>query len=542
LADVAGRRPLRDAFDQLRQLVPRLAPLQQPDGVRDDLAAQLGGHGRRRILGGDCRRPRLSWRCCASRSCGARRWFRSISAFGSGSWSRRWRRRPSRSRRRRRGSTHRRWRDCLDARQFARRVVARRSRRFGGGGSRRLHHLDSRARGRGWLGPRWICERHEALDVLDADQVRQERHQLQRLREFAVAHRLARLAVRLELEELLARDLQNPARRPVMLRPGLHTRVSGIAQLDVFEMELDARKPFLDQLGDASIGRGHAMLAPVRYAHYAVIMLTSGAKFAPCTAPIAGGADMNAKISGGLIQATMFGGALLACSALHAATSNWSPPRSADGKPVISGVWSNASVTNLTRPAGVTKLVVTREEAEALVKANPFQRLIEADNGPSDLNDNLLEDKNADRGYNAFWVDPGNFLASVNGEYRTSWIVEPANGQMPLSDAGRKLIQAGRAERDLNLYAGPEALPLPERCLIAFSGASGPGMLNPMYNNNYQIVQTPDAVLINVEMVHDARIVPISKDKATAQASHKPAALNKWFGDPVGWWEGDTLV
>ena len=44
-------------------------------------------------------------------------------------------------------------------------------------------------------------------------------------------------------------------------------------------------------------------------------------------------------------------------------------------------------------------------------------------------------------------------------------------------------------------------------------------MLNPMYNNNYQIVQTPDALLILVEMVHDARIIPISKDKATAQAS-----------------------
>jgi len=245
---------------------------------------------------------------------------------------------------------------------------------------------------------------------------------------------------------------------------------------------------------------------------------------------------MNAKISGGLIQATMFGGALLACSALHAATSNWSPPRTADGKPVISGVWSNASVTNLTRPAGVTKLVVTREEAEALVKANPFQRLIEADNGPSDLNDNLLEDKNADRGYNAFWVDPGNFLASVNGEYRTSWIVEPANGQMPLSDAGRKLIQAGRAERDLNLYAGPEALPLPERCLIAFSGASGPGMLNPMYNNNYQIVQTPDAVLINVEMVHDARIVPVDG------SPHLPSGIRQYKGDSRGRWDGETLV
>ena len=227
---------------------------------------------------------------------------------------------------------------------------------------------------------------------------------------------------------------------------------------------------------------------------------------------------MNANVSSGVIRTLTMASALLACSALQAA-DKWSPPRTADGRPVIGGVWSNASVTNLTRPAGVTKLVVTRDEAAALVKANPFQRLIEADSGPSDLNDNLLEDKNADRGYNAFWVDPGSFLASVNGEYRTSWIVEPATGQMPISDSGRKLIQAARAEREAQLYAGPEALPLAERCLIAFSGASGPGMLNPMYNNNYQIVQTPQAVLIVVEMVHDARIIPIAKDKATAQAS-----------------------
>ena len=250
---------------------------------------------------------------------------------------------------------------------------------------------------------------------------------------------------------------------------------------------------------------------------------------------------MNAKVSKA-VRTYLLAGALAACSGVQAAPGNWSPPRTPDGKPVLAGVWTNASVTNLQRPAGVTKLVVSREEAEALVKANPFQRLIEADSGPSDLSDNLLEDKNADRGYNAFWVDPGNFLASVNGEYRTSWIVEPASGRMPISDDGRKLIDAAKAARDANLYAGPEALPLPERCLISFSGASGPGMLNPMYNNNYQIVQTPDSMMILVEMVHDARIIPISKDKATAQAAHKPASLGLWFGDPVAWWEGDTLV
>src|SRR5687768_6334224 len=230
------------------------------------------------------------------------------------------------------------------------------------------------------------------------------------------------------------------------------------------------------------------------------------------------GKDMNAKLSSGIIRALTMSSALLACSALPAADKpNWSPPRTADGKPVISGIWSNASMTNLARPPGVTKLVVSRDEAAALVKANPFMRLIEADSGPSDLSDNLLDDKNADRGYNAFWVDPGSFLANVKGEYRTSWIVEPANGQMPLSEEGRKRIQAARAAREQRLFEGPEALPLPERCLIGFTGAGGPGMINTIYNNNYQIVQTPQAVLIVVEMVHDARIVPIAKDKAAAQ-------------------------
>jgi hypothetical protein len=229
-------------------------------------------------------------------------------------------------------------------------------------------------------------------------------------------------------------------------------------------------------------------------------------------------------------------------ASVAATTKLWSPPRAVDGHVDLSGTWSNASVTNLTRPQGVATLVVNRVEAEVLVKANPFQRLIEAENGPSDLKDDLLKDANSDRGYNAFWVDPGNFLATVKGEYRTSWIVEPANGQMPLSEAGRKKIQAARAENRNVLYQGPEALPLPERCMIGFSGAAGPGMLNTIYNNNYQIVQTPQAVMILVEMVHDARIISLHKDKATAQAAHRPAVLHPWFGDAVGWWEGDTLV
>ena len=143
--------------------------------------------------------------------------------------------------------------------------------------------------------------------------------------------------------------------------------------------------------------------------------------------------------------------------ALAAPAAAQKVPRTVDGKPDLSGVWTNASVTNLTRPPSVQKLAVSEAEAIALVKANPFQQLIDAEEGPSDTADNLLDDGNADRGYNAFWIDPGRTLALVKGEFRTSWIVEPANGQMPLSDEGRKRLTAARADREhRGEHRGPE--------------------------------------------------------------------------------------
>jgi hypothetical protein len=74
-----------------------------------------------------------------------------------------------------------------------------------------------------------------------------------------------------------------------------------------------------------------------------------------------------------------------------------------------------------------------------------------------------------------------------------------------------------------------------ERCIIGFGSTGGPPMINVLYNNNYQIVQTPDHVMIKVEMNNDARIVRLDD-------GHQPAAMERWLGDSVGRWEGDTLV
>ena len=66
--------------------------------------------------------------------------------------------------------------------------------------------------------------------------------------------------------------------------------------------------------------------------------------------------------------------------------------------------------------------------------------------------------------------------------------------------------------------------------------------MGALYNNVYQFVQTDDYVMILVEMVHDARIIPIYDTPEEARANRRPLIHEPWFGDTVGWYEGDELV
>jgi hypothetical protein len=168
-------------------------------------------------------------------------------------------------------------------------------------------------------------------------------------------------------------------------------------------------------------------------------------------------------------------------------------------------------------------------------------------------------------GYNSFWLDGGSSYTMVNGERRTSLIVDPADGRVPpYTEAARKrlgltgagagadlatvaaafLLGPGQNEARENdpgwegdgRYDDPEQRPLGERCLLGFGSTSGPPVLpNYFYNNLHQIVQTPDHVVILTEMVHDARIIRIG-------GQHLPPTMRFWMGDSIGHWEGDTLV
>jgi hypothetical protein len=227
---------------------------------------------------------------------------------------------------------------------------------------------------------------------------------------------------------------------------------------------------------------------------------------------------------------------LLGLAASSSAAQEWTMPRTADGRPNLQGIWTNATQTPLQRPRDLgNKGFFTADEAAA--QEESWRRYIENRSTASDPDRAPPTDGNTDLGYNNFWVDRGTNVIEINGEYRTSIVVDPEDGRIPMVEgfSSHSLISQFRNRPGVESYDSYELRPLGERCLLSFGSSSGPPMLPVMYNNNYQIVQTSDHVVILVEMVHDARIIPLGKD-------HPDTDFNKWMGDSVGYWEGDTLV
>lgn len=244
----------------------------------------------------------------------------------------------------------------------------------------------------------------------------------------------------------------------------------------------------------------------------------------------------------------MAGVAAIALVALPAAaqSGDYSPPRTVWGHPDLQGDWTNATLTPLERPAGqgpvLSDAEAARIEAErearyqaSLAPSDPDRPAPPAGGDGSPIN----SAGGGTGGYNSVYIDRGDQMALVNGEYRTSLITFPADGQVPeLTAAARREVAAYREWRNqFGSYDNPENRPLGERCILSFGSNAGPPMLpNGFYNNNYTIVQTENEILINIEMVHDTRIIRLGERRPL------PDHVRPWFGDSWGRWEADTLV
>ena len=246
----------------------------------------------------------------------------------------------------------------------------------------------------------------------------------------------------------------------------------------------------------------------------------------------------------------------LATPAVGAEADRNDLPRTADGRPDLTGSYDVGTLTPLQRPAAFgDNLFLTREEAEKIQEEERLR--VESRSEASDPNreappeggDGSPGASGNVGGYNTFWIDRGDDAFSIDGRFRTSIIVDPENGRRPppTEEAQAARRARGRSFRQntgeawwLELdgpgpYDDMERRPLAERCLLGFSSTAGPPMLPALYNNHKQIVQTPDYVMILVEMVHDARIIRLNSE-------HPGPEVQKWLGDSIGWWEGDTLV
>jgi len=184
------------------------------------------------------------------------------------------------------------------------------------------------------------------------------------------------------------------------------------------------------------------------------------------------------------------------------------------GDPDLQGTWSYASLTPLQRPVELgNKEFYTAEEAARI----NFQSVQERVDAPGQVGD-----------YNAGWFDRG----QVSADLRTSLIVDPPDGRLPLTEAARQRLAERavyRQEHPADSYLDRTAW---DRC-ITYHGVPP---ISTGYNNSYLIVQNPDYVAIYVENIHDVRIIPLD---ARPQLN---ANIRQWNGDSRGHWEGDTLV
>ena len=232
--------------------------------------------------------------------------------------------------------------------------------------------------------------------------------------------------------------------------------------------------------------------------------------------------------------------------------SGWVVPRTPWGHPDLTGTFTNRTITPIERPPGLADREFLTKEEIVTIEQERIKRNERLDNAPSERTAaggvgarraHEAADGSAVGYYNNFWLDWG-----TKPTGRTSIIVDPPNGRIPPETPEFKQHAARRREQLLQRAGSePQRWPasgngladswmdfqLNDRCIV---WSAGPPMMPGPYNNTYVIVQTPDYVVILVEMIHDARIIPLDG------RPHLPSSLRQYLGDMRGRWEGDTLV
>ena len=192
--------------------------------------------------------------------------------------------------------------------------------------------------------------------------------------------------------------------------------------------------------------------------------------------------------------------------------------------PDLQGFWLNNTATPLERPREVNG-----REAFTEAEASDYESHYQLDRTVAISRNKSFE---LDAAGDLDTYEPGHVLPGR----RTSMITDPPEGTVPpLTPEGRRAQTERTQHLDEHYADNPEDFPNAERCLIV-GNTYVPPLLPVFYNNTLQIVQTPDAVVIMSEQIHDARVISMTR------RTHLPSVIRQWAGDSIGRWDGKTLV
>ncbi len=221
----------------------------------------------------------------------------------------------------------------------------------------------------------------------------------------------------------------------------------------------------------------------------------------------------------------------------QSADDSWTPPRTPWGDPDLQGIYNYSTVTPLERPnefGGQTMLsdeIVGELEQDFAANMDQDRR----DGGNA---------ADVARNYNEVWADERRM--EFTDDRRTSLIVDPPDGRFPPRVERELTAEDLERQREAELslkrftqgfHASYHDGDVGNRCIIRRRNEGGGHPYLPaLYANVAQIFQSPGYVVIYAEMIHHARIIPVNG------RPHLPDNIETWLGNPIGHWEGDTLV
>ena len=212
----------------------------------------------------------------------------------------------------------------------------------------------------------------------------------------------------------------------------------------------------------------------------------------------------------------------------------WTPPRMADGRPNLQGVWLSNTATPLQRPPALAgRARLTDEEVAGLRERAEriFRNGRSAFTTPEGAFFAALNDVDT---YEAQSTSSSIGMVDLEFTNRTSLVVDPPDGRIP-SLTGEAREREAAVASGWQFKTGPEDLNNVHRCITTGVPRLG-GNFGAGPYTYYQIVQTPGHIAFISEAFHDARIIPLDR------RPHVPDHIRQWNGDSRGYWQGDTLV